>query len=212
VTEGSLTPGERDRANELQRRSYAKAAPKYDKRADFSERWMFGSEHRGWACSQATGNTLEVAIGTGLNLANYPPDVRITGIDLTPEMLVLARKRAADLGMTVTLCEGDAQALPFADGMFDTVLSTYSMCSVPDDRRAVLEMKRVLKAGGRLILVDHVRSSVASDLLDPAIDGTRAVPRRARAYAPPDHSRAGRRFLDRRERSIASRSHRASGG
>jgi ubiquinone/menaquinone biosynthesis C-methylase UbiE len=160
VTEGSLTPGERARANELQRRSYAKAAPKYDKSADFSERWMFGTEHRGWACSQAIGNTLEVAIGTGLNLANYPPDVRITGIDLTPEMLVLARKRAADLGMTVTLCEGDAQALPFADGMFDTVLSTYSMCSVPDDRRAVLEMKRVLKAGGRLILVDHVRSSV----------------------------------------------------
>src|SRR4249920_3318277 len=103
VTEGSLTPGERARANELQRRSYAKAAPKYDRRTYLTERWMFGSEHRGWACSRAVGNTLEVAIGTGLNLASYPPDVRITGIDLTAEMLVLARKRAADLGVTIAL-------------------------------------------------------------------------------------------------------------
>jgi ubiquinone/menaquinone biosynthesis C-methylase UbiE len=62
--------------------------------------------------------------------------------------------------MPVTLCESDAQAPPFCDGTFDTVLSTYSLCTVPDERQAVLEMKRVLKPGGRLILVDHVRSSV----------------------------------------------------
>lgn len=62
--------------------------------------------------------------------------------------------------MPVSLCEGDAQALPFPDGAFDTVVSTYAMCSVPDERRTVLEMKRVLRPGGRLILVDHVRSSV----------------------------------------------------
>ena len=156
-----LSSAERSRANERQRRQYARQAPKYDKEADSAERWLYGREHRAWACSWATGVTLEVAIGTGLNLANYPPTVRLTGIDLTPEMLVLARNRAADLGMPVTLCEGDAQDLPFPDGMFDTVLSTYSMCSVPDEGRAVLEMKRVLKSGGRLILVDHVRSSVA---------------------------------------------------
>jgi ubiquinone/menaquinone biosynthesis C-methylase UbiE len=76
-------------------------------------------------------------------------------------MLALARERAADLGMAVTLCEGDAQALPFPDGTFDTVVCTYAMCSVPDERQTVLEMKRVLRVGGRLILVDHVRSSVA---------------------------------------------------
>lgn len=152
---------ERSRANERQRKQYARQAPKYDKESDSAERWLFGREHRAWACSRAIGVTLEVAIGTGLNLPNYPPDVRLTGIDLTSEMLALARSRAADLGMPVTLSEGDAQALPFPDGTFDTVLSTYSMCSVPDEGRAVLEMKRVLKPGGRLILVDHVRSSVA---------------------------------------------------
>ena len=156
-----LSPAERTKANERQREQYAKEAPKFDKESDFIERWLFGTEHRGWACSRATGDTLEVAIGTGLNLPNYPSGVRLTGIDLTPEMLALARKRAADLGMPVRFCEGDAQALPFPDGTFDTVLSTYSMCSVPDERRTVLEMKRVLKPGGRLILVDHVRSSVA---------------------------------------------------
>jgi ubiquinone/menaquinone biosynthesis C-methylase UbiE len=155
-----LSAAERARGNERLRKQYAKEAPKYDKESDSTERWLFGAEHRGWACSRANGNTLEVAIGTGLNLPNYPPLVRLTGIDLTPEMLALARKRAADLGMLVTFCEGDAQALPFDDRMFDTVLCTYSMCSVPDERRAVLEMKRVLKHGGRLILVDHVSSSV----------------------------------------------------
>jgi ubiquinone/menaquinone biosynthesis C-methylase UbiE len=156
-----LSPAERSRANARQRTQYAKEAPKYDSEADSTERWLFGAKHRGWACSRATGDTLEVAIGTGLNLPNYRPGVHLTGIDLTPEMLALARKRAADLRLPVMLCEGDAQALPFPDGTFDTVVSTYAMCSVPDEHLAVLEMKRVLKAGGRLILVDHVRSSIA---------------------------------------------------
>ena len=160
MTEG-LSSSERAKANERQRKQYAKEAPKYDEESDCTERWLFGTEHRGWACSRAKGDTLEVAIGTGLNLPSYPPDVRLTGIDLTPEMLALARIRAADLGTRVALCEGDAQALPFPDGTFHTVLCTYSMCSVPDEGRTVLEMKRVLKTGGRLILVDHVRSSIA---------------------------------------------------
>ena len=57
--------------------------------------------------------------------------------------------------------EGDAQDLPFADRSFDTVVCTYALCGVPDDARAVSEMSRVLRPGGRLILVDHIRSSVA---------------------------------------------------
>jgi ubiquinone/menaquinone biosynthesis C-methylase UbiE len=151
---------EANSTNERQRMKYAKEASSYDKDSDFDERWLYGIEHRTWACSRATGTTLEVAIGTGLNLPLYPPEVRLVGLDLTPEMLALARSGAADLAMAVKLCESDAQALPFCDGTFDTVLSTYSMCIVPDERHAVLEMKRVLKPVGRLILVDHVRSSV----------------------------------------------------
>jgi ubiquinone/menaquinone biosynthesis C-methylase UbiE len=160
MTKDSLSPGGRARANELRRRKYAKEAPKYDKEMDFFERLLFGTEHRGWACSQAIGDTLEVAIGTGLNLIHYPADVRLTGIDFSPEMLVLAKSRAKKLGRPIELKEGDAQDLPFADCSFDTVVCTYALCSVPDEARAISEMKRVLKPGGRLILVDHVRSTV----------------------------------------------------
>lgn len=124
------------------------------------ERRVLGEEHRAWACSQAIGQTLEVAIGTGLNLPYYPPDVNLTGIDLSPEMLALARERAEQLNRSVELREADAQGLPFEDESFDTVVCTYSLCNVPDDAVAIQEMKRVLKPGGRLILVDHIRSAV----------------------------------------------------
>ena len=142
------------------RKAWAKLAPKYDKRIGFFERRVLGEEHRAWACSQAVGHTLEVAIGTGLNLPLYPSDVSLTGIDLSPEMLDIARERASSLGREVDLREVDAQALPFEDNSFDTVVCTYSLCNVPDDERVVAEMKRVLKPGGRLILVDHIRSAV----------------------------------------------------
>lgn len=127
---------------------------------DFWERWFFGTEHRGWACSQATGDTLEVAIGTGLNLPHDPIDVRLSGVDLSPEMLAVAKTSAKRIGRAVELKEGDAQNLPFADCYFDTVACTYALCSVPDETRAISEMKRVLRPGGRLILVDHVASTV----------------------------------------------------
>jgi ubiquinone/menaquinone biosynthesis C-methylase UbiE len=156
-----LSPSERAAGNERQRRQYAKEASSYDRGSDLCERWLFGTEHRRWACSRADGKTLEVAVGTGLNLGEYPAGVRLTGIDLTREMLAVARARAADLGRSIELCEGDAQALPFPDGTFDTVVSTYAMCSVPDLRLTISEMRRVLAPGGRLILVDHIRSSMA---------------------------------------------------
>lgn len=154
------------------RRAWAKLAPKYDKRIGFFERRVLGEEHRAWACSQAGGRTLEVAIGTGLNLPLYPSDLSLTGIDLSPEMLAIARARAESLGREVDLREADAQALPFEDESFDTVVCTYSLCNVPDDAVAVAEMSRVLKRGGRVILVDHIRSAVTpihwlQQLLEP---------------------------------------------
>jgi ubiquinone/menaquinone biosynthesis C-methylase UbiE len=160
MTADSRSPAERTRANELRRRYYAKKSSTYDKQMDFFERRLLGIEHRGWACSQAIGDTLEVAIGTGLNLAHYPAHVRLTGVDLSPEMLALAEASAKEMGRAIELREGDAQDLPFADCSFDTVLCTYALCSVPNEVRAISEMKRVLKPSGRLILVDHVRSTV----------------------------------------------------
>lgn len=156
----SLTVNERTRRNERVRRSYDKQAPRYDKAMGFFERRLLGPEHRDWACSRTTGATLEVAIGTGLNLAHYPVSVQLTGVDLSPQMLAIADQRAASLQRDVDLHEGDAHELPFDDATFDSVVCTYSLCNIPDPRLAVREMTRVLRQGGNLILVDHIRSSV----------------------------------------------------
>jgi ubiquinone/menaquinone biosynthesis C-methylase UbiE len=76
-------------------------------------------------------------------------------------MLGIARQRAAALGRDADLRQGDAQALDFPDESFDTVLCALGLCAIPDDRRAVTEMARVLRPGGRLLLVDHVAASAA---------------------------------------------------
>jgi ubiquinone/menaquinone biosynthesis C-methylase UbiE len=148
------------RANARQRRSYARSARGYDRTADRFERWIMGDGHREWCCGQARGRTLEVAIGTGLNLPFYPVDVDLAGIDLTPEMLARARSRAAALGRHIDLMEGDAHRLPYSDATFDTVVCTYALCAIPDDARAIGEMTRVLRPGGRLILLDHTASTI----------------------------------------------------
>lgn len=148
-----------DALNEQRRRSWAKQAPRYDKAIGFFERRVFGPDHRSWACGRAQGDTLEVAVGTGLNLPLYGSSVSLTGIDLSPEMLAIARARASELDRDVRLEEGDAHALAFPDSSFDTVVSTYSLCNIPDPHVAVGEMKRVLRPSGKLILVDHIRSA-----------------------------------------------------
>jgi len=124
----------------------------------FFDRVLFAGS-RDWVCSQAAGDTLEVAIGTGLNLPLYPGQVRLTGIDLSPAMLQIARDRASRLGRECDLREADAQELPFPDASFDTVVCTFSLCAIPGERRAVAEMSRVLRPGGRLLLADHVAGS-----------------------------------------------------
>jgi ubiquinone/menaquinone biosynthesis C-methylase UbiE len=144
------------------KRHWEREAPTYDRRMGFFERVLFGDGRR-WVCSRTHGEVLEVAIGTGRNFAFYPEGVRLTGIDLSPAMLEIARERARELGMDADLREGDAQQLPFADASFDTVVCTLSLCNIPDDRKAVAEMKRVLRPGGQLLLLDHIRA--ASGLL-----------------------------------------------
>ena len=154
------SPDELTARTEKTRRSWAKQATRYDRSMGFVERRLFGLEHRHWVCSRATGETLEVAIGTGLNLVHYPDDVRVSGIDLSSEMLEQAQARAARLQRKVALQEGDAHALPFGNEAFDSVVCTYSLCNIPDPHLAVAEMKRVMRPNGHLILVDHIRSSV----------------------------------------------------
>ena len=136
-----------------------KAAPTYDRQMALFERIWFGGG-REWLTERATGRVLEVAIGTGLSLPHYPPDVTVTGVDLSPEMLSQARSRAGELGRDVELLEGDAERLPVDDASYDTVVCALGLCSIPDPGRAIGEMRRALVPGGRLLLLDHIGSSV----------------------------------------------------
>jgi ubiquinone/menaquinone biosynthesis C-methylase UbiE len=139
------------------RAKWDKYAPSYDRDIGFFERIQFGGG-REWVCSQAGGDVLEVAVGTGRNLPFYPEDVRLTGVDLSPGMLSIARTRAEELGREIDLKEGNAEALPFEDASFDTVVCTLGLCGIPDERTAIGEMYRVLRPGGVLLLLDHVGS------------------------------------------------------
>jgi ubiquinone/menaquinone biosynthesis C-methylase UbiE len=141
-----------------QRRVWDQAAPSYDRRIAFFEKnWFTGG--REWLGARASGRVLEVGIGTGRNLPCYPADVTVTGIELSPAMLAIARQRADDLGLDADLREGDAERLPFDDASFDTVVCALSLCSIPSPAAAIGEMRRVLRPGERLLLLDHIAST-----------------------------------------------------
>jgi ubiquinone/menaquinone biosynthesis C-methylase UbiE len=136
-----------------------KHASGYDREMGFFDRVLF-TGGREWACAQADGDVLEIAVGTGRNLEHYPAGVKLTAIEFAPEMLAIARRRAEKLGREADLREGDAQALEFEDTSFDTVVLTLALCTIPDDRKAATEVFRVLRPGGRFVLMEHVRSPV----------------------------------------------------
>ena len=139
------------------RRHYDRRAEDYDRIIAPLERLLFGAG-REWVCSRARGEVLEIAVGTGRNLYFYPTEVHLTGVELSPKMLEIARRRARESGIEADLRARDAQDLPFPDARFDTVVATLALCTVPDDRRAMTEAARVLRPGGRLLLLEHVRS------------------------------------------------------
>ena len=183
------------------RRYWHRHASGYDKKMARTERLLF-ADGRAWVCAQATGEVLEVAVGTGRNLGSYPAGVRLIGLDYSPAMLAIARQRAHALGLQVDLREGDAHALPFADASFDTVVCTLGLCSVHDDRRAVAELIRVLRPGGLLLLLDHVRGATRTVravqwLLEL---GTRRVDE-FQLRRPLDQVLAGGLLVERRQRS-----------
>ena len=147
------------RNTERVRRQYDRTAGRYDDLIGFVERAFFGGG-REWVCSRARGEVLEIAAGTGRNLPFYAEDVGLTAVELSPAMSGIARQRAATLGREADLRVGGAQDLPFPDACFDAVVCTLGLCTIPDDERAVYEAARVLKPGGRFLLLEHVRSSL----------------------------------------------------
>jgi ubiquinone/menaquinone biosynthesis C-methylase UbiE len=139
------------------RRYYEELAPHYDDYVGYFDKLLVG-DGRQWVCHQARGNVLEIGVGTGRNFPYYPDDVRLTGVDLTPAMLDVAHRRAVALGREVDLRIGDAQALDVPDKSFDTVVATLMLSAVPDMRRVMAEVRRIVRPGGRFLLLDFVRS------------------------------------------------------
>ena len=161
------------KATILTRNRYQRLSPWYDQIESRSEK-KFGP----WRMSlwqKAIGpKVLEVGVGTGKNMPYYPPDMQVTALDLTPGMLEGARKRAATLHKSVDLSLGDVQSLKFLDNTFDTVVATFVFCSVPDPMRGLREVNRVVKPGGWILLLEHVRIDRPiigrmMDLLNPLV-------------------------------------------
>ena len=117
---------------------------------------------------EAYGETLEVGIGTGKNLPYYPEGIVLTGIDFSENMLNRARRKARKSTIQTHLKVMDAQNLQFADNSFDTVVSFCVFCSVPDPVRGLQEIMRVCRNGGKIIMMEHVRSEqkVIGKLMD----------------------------------------------
>ena len=139
-------------------RAYEFYAPVYD----FIFDWIFAPgrqaaiEHLALAPGDSV---LEVGIGTGLNLPLYPDNCRLTGIDLSQEMLDKAVERAHTLARSdVALKVMDATSMDFGDNEFDTAIATYTISAVPDPVAVLREMRRVVKPGGRIVILNHFRS------------------------------------------------------
>ena len=139
-------------------RAYELYAPVYD----FIFDWIFAPGRVAAVKHldiQRGDSVLEVGIGTGLNLPLYPPACRLTGIDLSAEMLDKAVERVQTLAMpNVTLKVMDATSMDFADDEFDKAVATYTISAVPDPVAVLREMRRVVKPGGLLVTLNHFRS------------------------------------------------------
>ena len=116
------------------------------------------TSYRDRIVSAADGRVLEIGIGSGLNLPHYSPNVRrVIGLDPSAKLLAMAR-RAGSRSLPVDFVEGSAEQIPLENGSVDTVVTTWTLCTIPDVDHALHEMRRVLKPIGRLLFVEHGRA------------------------------------------------------
>ncbi|QLG13414.1 methyltransferase domain-containing protein (plasmid) [Deinococcus sp. D7000] len=153
-------------------RLYDRVAARYD--AAMRLRLLDGLRSR--LLASARGDVLELGVGTGATLAHYPQAVQsLTALDLSGGMLHEAHLKALTLPFPVHFAQHDVQTLPFGDARFDTVVSSLGLCGIPDPARLFAEVRRVLRPGGRLLALEHVRPpnpwlGQVADLIDPVFD------------------------------------------
>ena len=147
------------RVTEVARRRYNRIAPVYDLMENIVERSRY-SRWRQVLWSKVEGkDILEVGVGTGKNFPYYPENADVTAIDFSEKMLSRAREKAQKQDLKVHLFQMDVQNLEFEDNTFDTVVSSFVFCSVPDPARALMEVERVCRPGGKVVLLEHVLSA-----------------------------------------------------
>jgi SAM-dependent methyltransferase len=125
--------------------------------ASMERRWMGRRRRR--LLAGARGAVLEIGGGTGANLAHYRSVDRVTIAEPDPFMRKRIGPKLENARVPVEVSEAGAEALPFPDGSFDTVVSTFVLCTVPDQEAALDEVRRVLRPGGRLLFIEHVRAA-----------------------------------------------------
>jgi ubiquinone/menaquinone biosynthesis C-methylase UbiE len=122
------------------------------------ERMAIGAWRRRLA-ARARGRVLEIGAGTGGQLRWYSRGLEVVALEPDPEMRSRARRRARAAAAQVRVVQGSAEALPFADGSFDTAVATFCLCTVTDQAAVLAELRRVLVPGGRLLAIEHVHLS-----------------------------------------------------
>lgn len=156
------------RATTLTQARYDRMAPFYGAMESFMERAVFGELRRTLWSRVNAGRLLEVGVGTGMNIPHYPRLAQVTAIDLSERMLDRARQRAGALGMELDFRQMDAQELKFPENAFDAAVATFVFCSVPAPVLGLHEMGRVVKPGGDIWLMEHVR--VNRPVVGPLMD------------------------------------------
>jgi ubiquinone/menaquinone biosynthesis C-methylase UbiE len=129
----------------------------YDLAGGRAERGELG-QRRHDLVSRLEGEVLEIGAGTGRNLPHYERAGRVVAVEPDPSMAKRLPKRAAEARVPVEIVSGSAESLPFADETFDAAVVTFVLCSVDEPAAVLAEIRRVLKPGGRLVLLEHVRA------------------------------------------------------